>query len=173
MEKQVKALVFLRVFRKRPEKPRSPERRRGSGSVGPSPGASETETVPGEKGRSAGIDPEFGEHDGDDMVPVVEEEPLQERGKLLEERDPGAGTEAESPVAGVQELEGRVQEEGEDVEGGQDVGQVAFSVPEVVLETVSPDLEGLDVLVFDLPSGPSRLGQRDERVFGEGMIGVL
>ena len=37
---------------------------------------------------SAGINPEFGEHDGDDMVPVVEEEPLQERGKLLEEGDP-------------------------------------------------------------------------------------
>ena len=25
---------------------------------------------------SAGIDAEFGEHDGDDMVPVVEEEPI-------------------------------------------------------------------------------------------------
>ena len=105
------------------------------------------------------------------MVPVVEEEPLQECGKLLEERDPGTGTEAESPVAGVQELEGRVQEEGEDVEGGQNVGQVAFSMPEVVFETVSPDLESLDVLVLDLPPGPARPGQRDERVFGERMIG--
>ena len=35
------------------------------------------------------------------MVPVVEEEPLQERGKLLEEGDPGAVAEPEGPVAVV------------------------------------------------------------------------
>ena len=49
------------------------------------------------------------------MVPVVEEEPFQERGKLLEEGDPGALAEAEGAIAVVEKLEGCVQEEGEDV----------------------------------------------------------
>ena len=98
-------------------------------------------TVASPVGRSAGIDPEFGEHDGDDMVPVVEEDPVQERGKLLEEHHPGAVAEAEGAVAVVEEFEGRVYEE------GQEIGDVAISVAEVVLETGAPDLQRLDVLV--------------------------
>ena len=120
---------------------------------------------------SAGIDPEFGEHDGDDMVPVVEEEPLQERGKLLEEGGPGAVAEPEGAVAVVEELEGRVQEEGQDVQRGQEIGEVTGAMSEVVFEAVAPELQRLDVLVFDLPSGPTGLGERDERVFRERMIG--
>ena len=98
-------------------------------------------------GRSAGIDSEFGEHDGDDMVPAVEKEPLQEGGKLLEEEDSGAVAEAEGTVAVIEELEGCVHEKGQDVHRGQEIGKVALSMTEIMLETIAPDLQGLDVLV--------------------------
>ena len=106
-------------------------------------------------GRSAGIDPELGEHDGDDMVPVLEEEPLQKSGKLLEERGPGAVAEAEGAVAGVEELKGRVHEEGQDIHRGQKIGEMALSVAEIFLETIAPELQGLDVLVLDFSPSPS------------------
>ena len=48
---------------------------------------------------SAGIDPEFSGHDGDDVISVVEQEPLQECGELPKEGDPEAMAEAEDPVA--------------------------------------------------------------------------
>jgi hypothetical protein len=59
------------------------------------------------------------------------------------------------PVAVVEKLEGCVQEEGEDVHRGHDIGQVAFSMSEVVFETIPPDFQCLDVLVFDLPPCPT------------------
>ena len=93
-------------------------------------------------GRSAGINPEPGEHDGDDMVPVLEEEPFQERGELLEEGDPGAVAEPEGAVAVVEEIEGRVHEEGEDVHRGQEIGEVALPVAEVNARDDSPRVSG-------------------------------
>ena len=122
-------------------------------------------------GRSAGIDPEFGEHDGDEMVPVLEESPIQKIGELLEEGGPGAVAKAEGAVAVVDELEGRVHEEGQDVHQGQKIGEMALSVAEIMLETIAPDLQGLDMLVFDFPSCAAGLGERDERAFGDRMIG--
>ena len=60
-----------------------------------------------------------------------------------------------------------MHEEGQDVVRGQDIGEMALSVAEVMLETIVPDLQGLDMLVLDLPPGPAGLGERDERVFGD------
>ena len=74
--------------------------------------------IQGWDGRSAGIDPELGEHDGDDMVPVFEEDPFEECREPLKEGDPGAVAEAERTVAGVGKLEGRVHEKGQDVPRG-------------------------------------------------------
>ena len=48
-----------------------------------------------------GIDAEFGEHDGDDMVPVVEEEPVQKSRQFLEEGDAGAVAKAEGAIARI------------------------------------------------------------------------
>ena len=89
------------------------------------------------------------------MVPILEEEPVQEHGKLLEEHHPGAIAEAEGAIAIIEKLKGRVHQEGEDVHRGQKIGEMALSVAEVVFETIAPDLEGLDVLVLDFPSCPS------------------
>ncbi len=105
------------------------------------------------------------------MVPILEEEPVQEHGKLLEEHHPGAIAEAEGAIAIIEKLKGRVHQEGEDVHRGQKIGEMALSVAEVVFETIAPDLEGLDVFVLDFPSGPSGLGESDEGVFSDRMIG--
>ena len=66
------------------------EGKRVSESFGPRDGRRRQEEFRDCEGRLAGIDPEGSSHYGDDMVPVVEEEPLKERGKLLEECDSGA-----------------------------------------------------------------------------------
>ena len=130
----------------------------------------ERETGKGENGRSAGIAPERSSHDGDDMVPVVEEGPFEESCESLEEDGPRAVAEPEGAVAVIEELEGRVHEKGQDVERGHKIGEMTLSVAEVMLETIAPDLQGLDMLVLDFPSGPAGLGERDERVFGDRMI---
>ena len=122
-------------------------------------------------GRSAGIDSEFGEHDGDDMIPVVEEDPFEESREPLKEGGPGAVAKAEGAVAVVEELEGRMHEKGQDVHRGQKIGEMALSVAEIMLETIAPDLQGLDMFVLDFPSGPAGLGERDERAWGDRMIG--
>ena len=54
--------------------------------------------------RSAGIDAEFGEHDGDDMVPVVKEEPIQKSRQFLEEGNAGAVAKAEGAIARIKNL---------------------------------------------------------------------
>ena len=40
-----------------------------------------------------------------------------------------------------------MQEKGQNVEGGEQIGEVARPVPKIMLEVVAPELEGLDVLV--------------------------
>ena len=52
------------------------------------------------------------------MVPVFEDSPIQKSGELLEEGGSGAVAEEEGPEAVVEEFEGGVQEEGQDVERG-------------------------------------------------------
>ena len=96
---------------------------------------------------SAGIDAELGEHDGDDMVPVVEEEPVQQSRQLPEEGDSGAVAKAEGAVAGIKKLQGRMKEKGQHVEGGEQIGEVALPVSKIMLEVVASELEGLDVFV--------------------------
>ena len=68
------------------------------------------------------------------MVPVVEQEPLQECGELLKEGGPGAVAEAEGAITVVEELEGRVDEE------GQEIGEVTLAVAIIVVEAVAPEL---------------------------------
>ena len=63
-----------------------------------------------------------------------------------------------------------MQEKGQNVEGGEQIGEVARPVPKIMLEVVAPELEGLDVLIFDFPSCPSGEGQGDERVGGDRMV---
>lgn len=74
------------------------------------------------------------------MVPVVEQEPLQECGELLKEGGPGAVAEAEGAITVVEELEGRVDEEGQDVHRGQEIGEVTLAVAIIVVEAVAPEL---------------------------------
>ena len=87
-----------------------------------------------------GIDPEFSEHDVDEVVPACEEGPIQKSGKLLEESDSRAVTEAEGAVAVVEEFEGGVQEEGQDVQGGQEIGEVTLPMSKIMLEAVAAEL---------------------------------
>ena len=104
------------------------------------------------------------------MVPVVEEEPVQKSRQFLEEGNAGAVAKAEGAIAGIKKLQGRMQEKGQNVEGGEQIGEVARPVPKIMLEVVAPELEGLDVLIFDFPSCPSGEGQGDERVGGDRMV---
>ena len=104
------------------------------------------------------------------MVPVVEEEPVQQSRQLPEEGHSGAVAKAEGAVAGIKKLQGRMQEKVQNVEGGEQIGEMALHVSKIMLEVVAPELEGLDVLIFDFPSCPSGEGQGDERVGGEWTI---
>ena len=81
------------------------------------------------------------------MVPVLEDKPIQQSRQFLEEGDSGAVAKAEGAVAGIKKLQGRMQEKGQNVEGGEQIGEVARPVPKIMLEVVAPELEGLDVLV--------------------------
>lgn len=70
--------------------------------------------------------------------------------------------EAEGPVAVVDECEGRANEEGPDVHRGPETGEMALSVLQIALGAESPGLCGLDVPVFDCPSGPVGPGENGE-----------
>ena len=48
-----------------------------------------------------------------------------------------------------------MQEKGQNVEGGEQIGEVALPMAKIMLEVVASELEGLDGLIFDLPPCPS------------------
>ena len=57
------------------------------------------------------------------------------------------------------EFKDSVRQEGEDIEGCERVGQMFFSVPEIVLQVVTLGLERVVVAVLDAPAGASARDQ--------------
>ena len=78
-------------------------------------------------------------------------------------------------AGGFPEIIGDVAEgmegEGQEVEAGEDGGEVLLAVSEVVFEIVAAVLEDVEGLVLDLPAGAAAGGEFDDVVGADGQIG--
>lgn len=88
----------------------------------------------------AGIDPGFSEHDGDDRIPVVEQESLQECGEFLKEGGPGAFAEAEGPGYDRPGTRRPWERGWSGLHRGQEIGRGTLSVPQIVRDSISHEL---------------------------------
>jgi hypothetical protein len=78
---------------------------------------------------------------------------------------------ADQTGALVGETEHGVEPEGQEVPRGQQGGEVLLAVTEVVLEMVALGLEGVVVLVLDLPAGAGRGHPGGDVLLGDGPVG--
>ena len=68
---------------------------------------------------------------------------------MFEEGAAGGQQAAHLGVTGVHPVQGGMDQEGQQDQGGEQVGQELFAVSEVVVEMVALGLEGVVVLVLD------------------------
>ena len=70
----------------------------------------------------------------------------------------------------IGEFSDGVEGEGQQVEGGEDGGQVLFAVAEVVFEVIALCFQDVEAFVFDLPARPSAGRQFDDGVAVGGQV---
>jgi len=71
----------------------------------------------------------------------------------------------------VEQVQHGMKEEGQDVEGSEQGGEMLLAVAEIVFQIVTLRLEGVVILVFHLPPGPSGLNHLGHGVIGKGVAG--
>src|SRR5271170_2950420 len=64
-----------------------------------------------------------------------------------------------------------VEGEGQQVEGGEDGGQVLLAVAEIVFEVIALVFQGIEAFVLDLPACPAAGRQCDDGVAIGGQVG--
>jgi hypothetical protein len=69
----------------------------------------------------------------------------------------------------VKPLQGGVEQQGQDVKGGEEGGQMLLTMAEVVLQVVALGFEGVVVFILNLPSGPSGSNNLSDGVIAEGL----
>src|SRR5258708_5877911 len=106
-----------------------------------------------------------------EMGPIVEDDVGGGGSGVLEEAISGAtGSDGGAPGEDA-ELRDGVEGKGQQVEGGEDVGEGLLAVTEIVFEVVDAALENVEGLVLDLPSGAAAGGEFGHGLGGDRQVG--
>src|SRR5512139_3071436 len=87
------------------------------------------------------------------MLPLIKRDKLQQSTQVFEESPPGGCRTSDGAVCIVQPFKRGMGEEGQQVEGGQKIGQMLLAVGKVMVEMIAVVLEDIVVFVLDFPTG--------------------
>ena len=93
-----------------------------------------------------------------ERLPTGEVEIAGESPHVIEEGFSGGQSGAQEAVVLVGKFQDGVEEEGQDVQNGQEQGKMSLAVAEIMFLMIALGFEGVVVLVLDLPAGAARSG---------------
>jgi hypothetical protein len=82
-------------------------------------------------------------HEGEQVIPTLEIERAGERPHVIEEGFASGQMGTQEFVLLIQQIQHRVEQQGQNVEGGEKRGQMLFPVTKIVLQVVALGLEGV------------------------------